>query len=92
MHNVKRKKAAALRYEPERDRAPRVIAKGAGVIAERIIERAGEEGIPITEDPDLVEALIRLDFHEHIPPQLYRAVSEILAFAYRLNGRITDGG
>ena len=85
MKDDKRKKAAALKYEPAKDNAPRVTAKGTGLIAERIIELATKEGIPITEDPDMVEALVQLDFQEEIPPDLYRAVAEILAFAYRLN-------
>ena len=84
------KKAVALKYETAKDNAPRVTAKGTGLIAERIIELAIKEGIPITEDPDLVGALIQLDFQEEIPPELYRAVAEILAFAYRLNRRMMN--
>jgi flagellar biosynthesis protein len=86
----KRKKAIAVKYEPHRDRAPRVTAKGSGGIAERIIELAEKEGIPIQEDPDLVGALIQLDFEEEIPPELYKAVAEILAFAYRMNRKMMD--
>lgn len=88
MRNDKSKKAAALKYEPARDNAPRVTAKGSGLVAERIIELARKEGIPIQEDPDLVQALVQLDFQEEVPPQLYKAVAEILAFAYRLNRRM----
>ena len=83
------KKAVALKYESLKDRAPKVTAKGAGPIAERIIELARQEGIPIKEDPDLVGALAQLDFYEEIPPELYMAVAEILAFAYRLNHKMT---
>lgn len=79
------RKAVALKYNPDRDRAPKVTAKGARSIAERIIEIARKEGIPVHEDPDLTGALMELDFHEEIPPQLYKAVAEILAFVYRLN-------
>lgn len=85
MTEEKPKKAAALKYDQARDSAPKVIAKGTGLLAERIIELARKEGIPISEDPDLVGALVKLDFHDEIPPELYRAVAEILAFAYRLN-------
>ena len=81
----KQKKAAALRYEAGKDHAPRVTAAGTGLIAERIIELARSQRIPIKEDADLVEALVRLDWYEYIPPELYRAVAEILAFVYRLN-------
>ena len=79
------KKAVALKYDRAKDNAPKVTAKGTGLIAKRIIELAQREGIPISEDPDLVGALVQLDFQEEIPPELYRAVAEILAFAYRLN-------
>jgi flagellar biosynthesis protein len=86
------KRAVALKYEPARESAPRVTAKGSGVVAERIIELAQKTGIPLREDPDLVGALIQLDFHEEIPPELYKAVAEILAFAYRLNRRMMEEG
>ncbi len=88
----KLKKAIALKYDPDQDQAPRVTAKGRGLVADRIIELAREEGVPITEDPDLVGALIQLDFEEEIPLELYQAVAEILAFAYRLNGRMKGPG
>jgi len=81
-------KAIALKYEPEKDNAPRITAKGAGRVAKRIIELAAKEGIPIKEDPEMVEALIQLDFQDEIPPELYKAVAEILAFTYRLNRRM----
>lgn len=87
----KLKKAVALKYEPGKDGAPKVKAKGRGKVAERIIELAREGGIPISEDPDLVGALIQLDFDEEIPPELYRVVAEVLAFAYRLNRRAQEG-
>jgi flagellar biosynthesis protein len=79
------KNAVALKYNPLKSNAPRVTAKGRGRVAERIIEIAREQGIPVSEDPDLVRALIELDFYEEIPPELYKAVAEILAFTYRLN-------
>jgi len=84
------KKAVALKYDREKDTAPRVTAKGTGLIAEKIVELAEKEGIPITEDPDLVTALAQLDFHDEIPPELYRAVAEILAFAYRINSKMRN--
>jgi flagellar biosynthesis protein len=83
-------KAVALKYEPGKDGAPRVTAKGRGQIAERIIKLAKKEGVPISEDPDLVGALIQLDFDEEIPPELYKAVAEILAFAYRMNRNMKE--
>ncbi len=79
------KKAVALRYLPGEDNAPKVIAKGRRKAAQKIIEMAKSHGIPITEDPDLVESLVALDWYQEIPPELYRVVAEILAFAYDLN-------
>lgn len=79
------KKAAALRYNAERDLAPKVIAKGSGKIAERIIEIARQHNIPIKDDPELVEVLSTLDLYQEIPPELYKAVAEILAFVYRIS-------
>ena len=90
MPKDKLKKSVALKYEPSKDNAPRVTAKGAGLIAERIIELAVKEGIPIKEDPDLIGALMQLDFQEEIPPELFKAVAEVLAFAYRLNRKMMD--
>lgn len=80
-------KAAALKYDEEKDKAPKVVASGRGKIAERIVEIAKEHGIPIYEDPDLVELLLKVDIGDEIPPELYKAVAEVLAFIYRLRGR-----
>jgi len=79
------KRATALRYEG-RD-APKVAATGRGLVAEKIIEAAREAGIPLREDPVLVEALATLELEQEIPPELYRAVAEALAWAYQLSGR-----
>jgi flagellar biosynthesis protein len=81
----KRKKAVALRYKPREDHAPKVTARGQGRVAEKIIELARQHGIPIQDDPDLVEVLSKLDLHEEIPPIVYVAVAELLAFVYSLN-------
>jgi flagellar biosynthesis protein len=81
----KPKKAVALKYKPGDDHAPRVTAKGTGRLAERIIEMARKHGIPVKDDPDLVEVLSRLDLDDQIPPELYVVVAELLAFVYRLN-------
>jgi flagellar biosynthesis protein len=75
-----RKKAVALRYDLERDKAPVVLAKGYGELAERIIKIAKERNIPIVEDEDLISALIRVEVFEEIPPELYRAVAKVLVF------------
>lgn len=78
------KKAAALEYNPQEDSAPRLIASGRGEIARKIIEIARENDIHIEKDQDLIEVLIRLNIGEEIPPELYRAIAEILSFIYRL--------
>lgn len=78
-------KAVALRYRSSRDPAPRVTAKGAGLVAQKIIDLGREHGIPIQEDPGLIQILAQLDFYQEIPPKIYAVVAEILAFVYRLN-------
>jgi flagellar biosynthesis protein len=77
--------AAALKYDSQEDAAPVMTAKGRGAIAEKIISIAKKNGIPIKEDPNLVQILSKLDIDEQIPPVLYKAVAEILAFVYSLN-------
>ncbi len=81
----KRQQAVAIRYKAEEDAAPHVVAKGQGLLAERIMEIARAEGIHIKEDPDLVGLLAKLDVDTAIPEELYKAVAEVLAFVYRLN-------
>jgi len=81
-------KAVALRYDKDKDAAPRVIAKGRGDIAKKIIEIADAHNLPLYEDKNLIQILEALELETEIPPELYRAVAEVLAFVYRLNGRI----
>ena len=85
-----RRRAVALRYDQEQDAAPMVVAKGRALLAERIIELAAEHGVTMYEDPDLVELLYTLDLDTQIPVELYQAVAEVLAFVYRLNGRLSS--
>jgi|SRR5579884_3037366 len=80
-----RPSAVALEYTPDRDSAPRVTAQGHGVIAERIIAAAREAGVPIHHDTTLVQLLMQFDLDTCIPPALYDAVAEILAFLYKLD-------
>lgn len=84
-----RRAAAALRYKQGEDPAPRLVAKGAGKIAEKIIEAAKAAGVPIHEDPDLLALLMTLNIDEIIPPEMYVAVAEILAFIYRMNKKVS---
>ncbi|HZG69912.1 MAG TPA: EscU/YscU/HrcU family type III secretion system export apparatus switch protein [Chondromyces sp.] len=86
MKNNQRIQAAALKYNSENKMpVPVVVAKGQGKIAENIIAKAEEKGIPIQEDPSLVELLGQLEINEAIPEQLYQAVAEVFAFIYRLD-------
>ncbi len=82
-----RQQAVALRYEPERDRAPKLVAKGQGYLAEKILELARQHHIPVREDKNLLQILSRLDLNQEIPAEVYRAVAEILAFIYRLSNQ-----
>ena len=79
----KRKTAIALAYQTG-DTAPRVVAKGRGLIAQAIIERAKEHGVFVHESEDLVSILMQVELDANIPPQLYLAVAELLAWIYRL--------
>lgn len=76
---TKPKQAIALEYDPSED-APKVIASGRGLLAERIIERAKENRVPIHQDSKLADTLSRLEVGEMIPPELYEVVAEILVF------------
>lgn len=78
-----RREAIALAYR-QTDVAPRVVAKGRGLIADQIIAKAREHGVYVHESPELVALLTQVDIDQHIPPQLYRAVAELLAWLYRL--------
>ena len=81
------KKAAALRYAQSRESAPRVVAKGRGKIAEKIVALAEQHQVPLVEDRHLIQMLEALDVDTEIPPELYQAVAEVLVFIYRLNQR-----
>lgn len=80
-----RKSAIALSYSPQQQSGPKVVAKGKGIIAEEILQRAEQYNIPIYEDPNLVQLLGQLDLNESIPEELYQAVAEVFAFIYRLD-------
>jgi flagellar biosynthesis protein len=84
------KKAAALKYTPHKDLAPRLVAKGSQWMAEKIIQTAREHNIPLKEDPHLIEILSTLDLYEEIPAALYKAVAEILVFIYKMNNRLME--
>jgi flagellar biosynthesis protein len=81
------RRAAALRYDAGTDQAPRVVASGKGVVADRILAEARAAGVPVRDDAALAEALAGLELGAQVPDSLYRAVAETLAWAYRLEAR-----
>lgn len=83
------KSAVALAYR-QTDAAPRLVAKGRGLIAEEIIARAHQHGVYVHESPELVSLLMQVDLDQRIPPQLYVAVAELLAWLYRLESGQLD--
>lgn len=78
------KKAAALRYDKEKESAPRVIAKGQGNTAENIIKIAELHNLPIRKDEDLIELLSKVELDKEVPEALYKAVAEIFSFIYKV--------
>jgi flagellar biosynthesis protein len=80
-----RRSAAALVYDaPGGDTAPRVVAKGYGLVAEMIVQRAKDAGLYVHEAPEMVSLLMQVDLDDRIPPPLYRAVAELLAWLYQI--------
>jgi flagellar biosynthesis protein len=79
----KRQMAVALAYRSH-DAAPKVVAQGRGIIAQAIIDRAKKHGVFVHESEELVGLLMQVELDQHIPPQLYMAVAELLAWLYRL--------
>lgn len=77
------KNAIALAYQ-NGDAAPRVVAKGRGLVADQIIARAKEHGVFVHESRELVALLMQVELDDHIPPALYRAVAELLAWLYHI--------
>lgn len=89
----KKKQAVALSYEVG-DEAPRIVAAGKGAVAERIIEKAKENDVPLYEDSKLAGTLSRLEIGDTIPPELYEVVAEILLFVDdmdKLRGKVLRG-
>jgi len=83
--------AVALRYDAPSDQAPEVLARGRGEIAERILELARREGVPIRTDADLVRALAVCEVGTEIPAELYAAVAALIAALWRIDGEPERG-
>lgn len=80
-----KKKAAALKYDRDKDNAPKVNAKGSGYVAKNIIQVATEHDIPIVEDEDLIELLSKVEVDKQIPGNMFKAVAEVFAFLYDIS-------
>jgi flagellar biosynthesis protein len=83
------RRAAALSYK-QGYYAPVVVAQGKGVIAEAIIACAREAGVYVHESPELVKLLMQVDMDKYIPPELYRAVAEVLVWLYAMEHDLVD--
>ena len=88
---AKQKSAAALAYQTGAS-APKVVAKGRGLVADQIIARAKEHGVFVHESKELVALLMQVELDRHIPPALYRAVAELLAWLYHIEAAKKNGG
>ncbi len=82
--------AVALGYDMEKQNAPKVLAKGQGHVAEKIIQIAIDQGIEIRRDADLVQILKAVDIDSEIPVEAFSAVAEIISYIYRENGKLKD--
>ena len=87
---TRRQSAVALAYGAG-DAAPKVVAKGKGLVAEQIIGRAQEAGVFVHESKELVALLMQVDLDRHIPPALYRAIAELLAWLYYIESAQVSG-
>ncbi len=83
--NIADKQAVALKYDAQKDTAPRVIAKGKGHTAEHILEAAQKNSVPVYQNKTLVNMLMALDIDREIPPELYKAIAEVMAYVYKMD-------
>lgn len=85
------KVAVALNYAGAKREVPRVVAKGQGDVADRIVAAAEEAGVPVERDAELAKALAQLDLEQAIPPELYRAVAALIGFLMKRRGGLGAG-
>lgn len=83
--NIADKQAVALKYDMQKDSAPRVVAKGKGHTAEHILEAAQKSSVPVYQNKTLVNMLMALDIDREIPPELYKAIAEVMAYVYKMD-------
>jgi len=82
-----KQKAAALRYNDKKEKAPRVVAKGEGEAAKNIIKIAELNNLPIKKDEDLIELLSKVELDREVPEALYKAVAEVFSFIYKTTNK-----
>ena len=83
--DVAQRKAVALKYDMQQDMAPRVIAKGRGHVAEHILATAQKNSVPVYQNKTLVNMLMALEIDREIPPELYKAIAEVMAYVYKMD-------
>ncbi len=82
--------AVAIRYDRERENAPRVVAKGRGTIAQQLMAIAKKHAVPVYQNQTVTQLLMAVELDREIPPELYQAVANVLAYVYRLDGRAAE--
>ena len=79
--------AVAIRYDRERENAPRVVAKGRGIVAQQLTAIAKKHAVPVYQNQSVTQLLMAVELDREIPPELYQAIANVLAYVYRLDGR-----
>jgi flagellar biosynthesis protein len=93
MDNVKKnpqQEAVAIRYDRDRENAPRVVAKGKGYVAEQLLAIARRHAVPVYQNQTVTQLLMAVELDREIPPELYQAVANVLAYVYRMDGRAAE--
>ncbi len=85
IEDKKKLKVVAVKYDLDKDKAPKIVAGGKGILAQEILRIAEENNVPLYEDPSLADLLSKLEIDAEIPPEMYILVAEVLAFVYQLD-------
>ena len=85
LNEIAKKQAVALKYDVQQDNAPRVVAKGRGHVAEHILATAQKNSVPVYQNKTLVNMLMALEIDREIPPELYKAIAEVMAYVYKMD-------
>lgn len=90
MKQTSSKEAVALRYDKSREDAPRIVAKGKGFVAEQLLAIARRHAVPVYQNQTVTQLLMAVELDREIPPELYQAVANVLAYVYRLDGKVAS--